>query len=79
MQLPHLKVDAYAGYKGEETPRAFTVDSVRLSVQEIIERWYTDSHSYFRVQANDGQRYVLRYDLDDEEWELVMQERQEKI
>lgn len=75
MTPPHLLVDAYAGYKGEETPRAFTLAGVRLSVVEILDRWYTETHSCFRIRASDGQRYVLRYDLEVEVWELVMQER----
>lgn len=75
MRSPHLQVDAYAGYKGEETPRAFTLAGVRLSVVEIFTRWYTETHSCFRVRASDGQRYVLRYHLEEEVWELVMQER----
>jgi len=69
-----MRVESYAGYKGEETPRAFTLDGVRILVQEVIERWYSESHSYFRVCASDQYRYVLRYDLDREQWELVMQE-----
>lgn len=76
MTLPHLHVDAYSGYKGEETPRAFTLDGVRRSVVEILDRWYTETHSCFRVRAHDGQRYVLRCQLDEEVWELVMQERE---
>lgn len=75
MISPQVTVDAYSGYKGEETPRAFTLDGVRLSVEEIIDRWYTETHSYFRVQAIDGRRYILKYDLDEMVWELVMQER----
>ena len=75
MDSPHLAVEAYAGYKGEETPRSFVIDGVRLRVADVVERWYTETHSYFRVTASDGRRYVLRYDLDDERWELVMQER----
>ncbi len=75
MTPPHVTVEAYAGYKGEETPRAFTLDGIRLSVDEILTRWYTETHSCFRICADDGQRYVLRYDLHDEIWELVMQER----
>jgi hypothetical protein len=72
---PHVTVEAYAGHKGEETPRAFTLDGARLSVDEILDRWYTETHSCFRIRAGDGQRYVLRYDLEEELWELVMQER----
>ena len=75
MPIPHFAVEAYAGYKGEETPRAFIVDGVRVLVLDIVERWYSESHSYFRILANDGNRYVLRYHLDREVWELVMQER----
>jgi hypothetical protein len=75
MIFPHVTVDAYAGYKGEETPRAFTVEGAHLLVREILDRWYTETHSCFRLRASDGQRYVLRYDLNEEVWELVMQER----
>jgi hypothetical protein len=72
IDLPHVTVEAYAGYKGEETPRAFTFEGVRLLVGEIVARWYTETHSYFRVCASDRHRYVLRYDLDNLSWELVM-------
>ncbi|HEY5627747.1 MAG TPA: hypothetical protein VIR79_07355 [Nitrospira sp.] len=75
MSIPHLTVEAYAGYKGEETPRALIIDGIRLCVVNIVDRWYSESHSYFRIHASDGHRYVLRYHLDGEFWELVMQER----
>ena len=75
MNPPQILVDAYAGYKGEETPRSFVVDGVRLSVEKILDRWYTETHSCFRVRANDRRLYVLRYHLDEGVWELVMQER----
>jgi hypothetical protein len=69
-------VDAYAGYKGEETPRAFIHDGIRRQVQDILRRWYTDRHAYFRVRTDDQSCYVLRYDLERAVWELVMQEPQ---
>jgi hypothetical protein len=75
MDNPHLSVDAYSGYKGEETPRSFTLDGKKLHVHEVVDRWYSETHSYFRVHASDGQRYVLRFDLDENCWELVMRER----
>lgn len=74
MHGPHVTVESYAGYKGEETPRAFVVDGVRLLVLDVLGRWYSETHSYFRVRTNDRCRYVLRYDLDQGDWELVMQE-----
>ncbi|HLZ36076.1 MAG TPA: hypothetical protein VKP13_18890 [Nitrospira sp.] len=78
MGIPQLIVDAYAGYKGEETPRSFTLDGVKLGVVDVLDRWYSETHSYFRVRASDDQRYVLRYNLDEEVWELVMQEGSKK-
>lgn len=75
MEPADVQVDAYAGYKGEETPRAFTIDGLKLGVQTVIERWYTETHSYFRVLASNGQRNVLRYEWETMQWELVMQER----
>jgi hypothetical protein len=70
-----VQVEAYAGYKGEETPRAFTVDGTRLEVRTVVDRWYTETHSCFRVLASNGHRYVLRYEWDAMRWELVMRER----
>lgn len=70
----NVLVEAYAGYKGEETPRAFVLEGLRREVREIESRWYTDRHSYFKLRADDGQRYVLRYDTDDLTWEMVMRE-----
>ncbi len=75
MEPPQITVDAYAGHKGEETPRSFTLEGRRLLVQEILDRWYSDTHCCFRVHASDGVRYVLRYHLEEGDWELVMQER----
>jgi len=74
--MGNLVVDAYSGYKGEETPRAFTHDGVRRIVDQIVGRWYTEGHSYYRVRADDGYRYVLRCDLDNLMWELVMREEE---
>jgi len=78
MDRPPLIVDACAGYKGEKTPRSFTLEGRILQVERVVDRWYSDTHSYFRVHANDDQRYVLRLDLDEDCWELIMLERTEK-
>jgi hypothetical protein len=74
MDGSNIVVDAFAGDKGEETPRAFTLEGNRRTVSKILTRWYTQAHCYFRVQADEGGRYVLRFDLDNFIWELVMGE-----
>jgi hypothetical protein len=69
-----LSVEAYPGFKGEPTPRAFTHDGARREVSQILQRWYRNEMTYFRVGTSDGSRYVLRYDEDGSRWELVMLE-----
>lgn len=75
MDASRFTVHAYAGYKGEETPRSFTLEGATFLVLDVTARWYSETHSYFRIRADDGHRYVLRYDLDEGLWELVMRER----
>ncbi len=72
MDRSYIIVDAFAGAKGEETPRAFTHEGRRRTVTEIVTRWYSETHCYFRLRADDGHRYVVRHDLDKPIWELVM-------
>ncbi|HTL61319.1 MAG TPA: hypothetical protein VL261_06705 [Nitrospira sp.] len=79
MDLPHVIVEAFLGYKGEKTPRSFTLEGSTVHVEQIVDRWYSDTHSYFRVSASDGRRYVLRLELDEGYWELVMLERSEDV
>ena len=74
MDSLHLTVDAFAGYKGEKTPRSFVLEGRTLSVQHVVDHWYSETHSYFRIKACDWQRYVLRLDLDEDVWELIMSE-----
>ena len=75
MDKPDIRVESYPGHKGEETPSALAVDGDRTTVTAVIDRWDSDTHSYFRVSASDGRRYVLRYHYNEGLWELVMQER----
>ncbi len=74
MDGSHIVVDVFAGNKGEPTPRAFTLEGSWRTVTKILTRWDTETHCYFRAQADDGHRYVLRNDLDNLIWELVMGE-----
>ncbi len=72
--MADLVVEAYSGYKGEETPRVFTHEGIRRQILQIIARWYTEQHSYFRVRTDEGDVYILRYDLENLVWEMVMRE-----
>ena len=65
-----IRVECYAGYRGEQEPRAFTLGERRMDVHEILDRWLAPDHRYFRVAASDGDIYVLRHDEANGDWTL---------
>ncbi len=74
-----LRVECYAGYKGEETPRRFHIGERRVEVAEVIDRWLAPDHSYFKVLGDDGAVYILRHGEDEEgEWELTVYDQTER-
>ena len=67
-----LQVECYAGYRGEQTPRRFTLGSRRVEVAEVLDGWLAPDHRYFKLLGDDGACYVLRYDVESGAWELVL-------
>jgi hypothetical protein len=66
-----VTVDCYAGHRGEETPRRFTLGQRTIDVAEVLDRWLAPEHRYFKVLGDDGGSYVLRHDVAAERWELT--------
>jgi hypothetical protein len=66
-----IRVECYAGYRGEEEPRAFTLGERRFAVLEILDRWLEPRHRYFKVKVDDERRFILRHDSASGEWELA--------
>lgn len=69
-------VECYAGYRGEETPRAFLVGDRRIEVRALLDAWLGPDHRYFKVQGDDGGVYLLRHDAEADLWELRMYRRE---
>lgn len=65
-----IQVECYAGYRGDQEPRSFTLGERRLDVREVQDRWAGPDHRYFKVAASDGDLYVLRHDGITGEWTL---------
>jgi hypothetical protein len=65
-----IRVECYAGYRNEEEPRAFWLGERRLEVGELVDRWLSPEHRYFKVKATDGDFYILRHDEARGIWEL---------
>jgi hypothetical protein len=65
-----IRVECYSGYRGEEEPRAFWLGERRIEVMELLDRWLSPEHRYFRVKGEDGDTYILRHDEMSGEWTL---------
>jgi hypothetical protein len=67
-----IRVECYAGYRAEETPRRLIFDDRTIEVADVIDRWLAPGHRYFKVRGTDGATYIIRHDVGTGHWELVM-------
>lgn len=72
MSLKDIIVECYAGYRGEETPRRFRMGERCVEVKDILDRWLSPDHRYFKVIGDDSAEYILRYDVQSDQWDLTM-------
>ena len=68
--LMKITVSAYSGYKANERPCRFELESHAYEVEEVLDRWYGPDSLYFKVRADDQNLYILRYASSSEEWSL---------
>ncbi len=68
--MSKMMVECYAGYKGEQYPRRFTLGEQVIEVNMVEDQWYSPSSQYFRVRASDGNIYILRHDQELDCWSL---------
>jgi len=66
-----IRVECYAGYRGDEEPRAFHLGERRLDVVEVLDRWLDPLHRHFKVSTQDGRKYILRHDTASGDWDLA--------
>jgi len=67
-----LRVECYAGYRSEETPRRFSLQGRVMEVADVLDRWLAPDHRYFKVRGTDGAVYILRHDAVSGDWELTL-------
>lgn len=66
-----IRVDCYAGYRGEESPRRIVMGNNAIDVTDIEDQWMGPDHRYFKVLGEDGAHYIIRNDTEAHVWELV--------
>lgn len=65
-----IDVRCYSGYKANERPVSFSIGDKSLNVEKLIDKWYGVDYTYFKLIADDGNVYILKYDEFKDEWEL---------
>ena len=72
-----VKVKCYSGYRLNERPVSFSIGEKEFQVKEILDRWYGADYAYFKVRADDGNIYILKYDEHQDSWELEFYQRRD--
>jgi hypothetical protein len=71
-----IRVEAYSGYRANERPLRFWIHDASFEVQEILDTWYGPDHRYWKIKADDGRLYMIKYDVDKDQWVLEWIKRQ---
>ena len=74
-QPTSIRVECYAGYRGEETPRRFHLGEKAEDVVEVLDRWLSPEYRYFKCRGADDATYILRQDVSADRWELTLYKR----
>ncbi len=72
MKIKNIKVSAYSGYKANERPLFFVLDGRKYIVNEVLEQWYEEEDDYFRIMADDGCKYSLKWNRKQDLWFIIL-------
>ena len=74
-----IKVECRSGYQIKERPIAFQFCNRRYRVKEVVDRWYGEAAVYFKVEADDNNIYLLKYDEGQDCWDLIFYQNPLKV
>lgn len=76
-ELFSVDVECHSGYKADEYPKRFYRDGARVEIEEILDRWHQADRepdlppaNYFKVRATDNKIYLLKYEIQKDQWYL---------
>ncbi len=70
-----IRVECHSGHRAEETPRRFFIGQRAVRVIEVIDRWLSPEHRYFKIRGDDEAVYILRHDILGDRWEMTLFEQ----
>ena len=65
-----MDVQSYAGQTADERAVSFQLGLHKYMVDELLDQWYGPNDKFFKVCADDGNLYILRHNLEADEWIL---------
>ncbi len=79
MRFERITVSCREEYRAQQEPRTFHWRGAEYRVRTIVDRWYEGHVSrqrvpqrYYRVETDDGQRFILRYNELFDAWGLLV-------
>lgn len=77
--IMQIKVECYAGYRGEETPRQIWFQARKIKVKKIVDRWLDPDYRYFKLLGDDDGVYIIRHDMNTSLWGLTFYQESNKV
>ena len=74
-----IKVECRSGYQIKEKPVAFQFCNRRYEVKKVVDRWYSEGAVYFKLEADDNNIYLLKYEEGQDSWDLVFYQNPLKV
>ena len=78
-----IEVHCYSGYKVHESPREIILEKKVLKINQVLDRWYEGGiragrpkMDYFKVAAENNQKYVVRYNSLFDSWSLWQEDNE---
>jgi hypothetical protein len=47
--------------QADGSPAAFSLGTTEYRVEEVLDRWFGSDSTFFKLRADDGNLYILRY------------------
>jgi hypothetical protein len=66
-----LHVETFTPPADEVQPTGFFLGNRHIDVAQVVDRWPSADHIYFKVEAKDGSTYILRHDEAPDQWEMT--------
>ena len=66
-----IKVEFCSGYQIKERPIAFQFCDRQYKIKEVVDQWYGEGEVYFKVEADDNNIYLLKYEEGQGCWDLI--------